>query len=162
MLGGIIGIAIGLVGVGNWTVIACVAVVVLSTGLYVIAALRQRPRVTLTPDGFVFEKLFGSDAHRWEDIDGPFVVIKIGWNDAVAYRLTSECKARTGKKATSLFSGYDAAIVGGALPRSAAELAELLNEHKQRYGASRGPASPAAIAAEQAAAADGGRDLGSS
>jgi hypothetical protein len=161
MLGGIISIAIGLVGVGNWTVIACVVVVILSTILYIVAALRRRPRVALTPEGFVFEKLFGSDAHRWEDIDGPFVVIKIGWNEAVAYKLTPEYKARTGMKATSLFSGYDAAIVGGALPRSASELSDLLNEHKQRYGGSHGPASPGGIAAEQSAAADGGRDPGS-
>ena len=36
------------------------------------------------------------------------------------------------EKPTSLFSGYDAALVGSALPCSADELAELLNEHKQR------------------------------
>ena len=158
MVGGIIGIAIGLVGLGNWTVVACVVVVVLSTVPYIIAALRQRPRLTITPTGFVFEKLFGSEAYRWEDIDGRFVVIKVGWNEAVACNLTPEYKARTGKKATSLFAGYDAAIVGGALPCSASRLAELLNEHKERYRGSPEPAPPGGIAAEGGAAADGGRD----
>ena len=51
MVGGIFGIAIGLVGVGNWTVVVCVAIVVLSTILYIIAALRQRPRRGHHPRG---------------------------------------------------------------------------------------------------------------
>jgi hypothetical protein len=50
----------------------------------------------------------------------------------------SGSKARVGKKPTSLFSGYDAAVAGGALPCSAEELAELLNEHKQRNQGSPG------------------------
>lgn len=158
MVAGIIGIAIGLVGLGIWTVVACVVAVILTTALHTIAALRQRPRLAITSEGFVFEKLFGSEAHRWEDIDGRFAVIKIGWDEAVAYNLTPEYKQRTGKKATSLVSGYDAAIFGSPLPCSAGELAELLNEHKQRYRGSREPASPGRIA-EPGAAADGGRDL---
>ena len=131
MVGGIIGIAVGLVGVGNWTIVACAVVVALSTITYLVAALRQRPRLVITPEGFEFEKLFGREAHQWEEIDGPFVVIKIGWTEAVAYNLTAESKARTGKKSGSLIAGYDAAV-GGALPCSAGELAELLNDHKQR------------------------------
>jgi hypothetical protein len=131
MVGSIICIAIGLVGVGNWTVVACVVAVALITILYILAALRRRPRVVVTREGFVFEKLIGREVHRWDDIDGRFVVIKIGLNQAVAYNLTPEYKVRTGKKPTSLFSGYDAAVGGGALPCPAGELAELLNEHKQ-------------------------------
>jgi len=131
MVGGIIGISVGLIGVGNWTVVACVVVVVLSTILYILAALSQRPRVVISPDGIVFEKLFGREAYQWEEIDGRFVVIKIGWTEAVAFSLTPEYKARTGKKPSSLFSGYDAAVVASPLPCSAGELAELLNEHKQ-------------------------------
>src|SRR5262245_21335853 len=92
MVGGILGIAIGLVGVGNWTVVACVVVVALTTILSLLAALRQRPRLVITREGFVFEKLIGREAHQWEEIDGRFVVIKIGWNEAVAYSLTPEYK----------------------------------------------------------------------
>jgi hypothetical protein len=136
MIGGILGIAIGLVGVGNWTVVACVVAAALTTILYIVAALRQRPRVVITREGFVFEKLIGREMHRWEEIDGRFVVIKIGWNKAVGYNLTPECKARTGKKSSALFAGYDAAVVGGALPCSAGELAELLNDYKERNQAS--------------------------
>jgi len=132
MIGGIFGIAIGLVGVGTWTVVACVVAVALMSVLHLLAALRQRPRLIITRDGFVFEKLFGRDMHQWEEIDGPFAVIKVGWNEAVAYNLTPEYKARTGKKPASSLSGYDAAILRGALPCSARELAQLLNEHKQR------------------------------
>jgi hypothetical protein len=132
MVGGISGIALGLVGVGDWTVVACGVVVALSTVSYGIAAIRQRPRVVITPEGFVFDKLFGRDAHRWEEVEGPFAVIKVGWNEVVAYNLTPEYKGRTGRKPTSLFSGYDAAVGGSTLSLSAGELAEVLNAHKKR------------------------------
>src|SRR5689334_18818911 len=72
MIAGIILISVSLLGVGSGTVVACAAVVALSALLYVIAALRGRPRLTITPEGFVIEKLFGRDAHRWEEIDGQF------------------------------------------------------------------------------------------
>jgi hypothetical protein len=129
---GVVGIAIGFIGVGNWTLVACGIAVALTTTLHIVAALRQRPRVVITPDGFAFEKLFGREEHRWEEVAGPFAVITIGISEAVAYRLTPEYKARTGRKSTSLYSGYDSAVIGSALPCSAAELAELLNQHKQR------------------------------
>ncbi|REJ94351.1 MAG: PH domain-containing protein [Planctomycetota bacterium] len=156
MVGGILGIAVGVVGVGNWTAVACVVVVALWILLYLLAALRQRPRVVLTAEGLTFEKLFGRESHQWDEIDGSFVVIKIGWNDAVAYKLTPESKARLGKKSSALYSGYDAAVVGSALPRSAGELAALLNEYKQSCQASGRPASPEASSAEPGAAPDTG------
>jgi hypothetical protein len=148
MVGGILAVAISLVGVGSWTVVACVAVVALSTILYVIAALRQRPRLVITSEGFVDEALFGCETHRWEDIDGRFAVIKVGWNEAVAYHLTPEYKARTGRKPTSLYSGYDAVVGASTLSRSAEELAELLNEHKQDDPASGALGTPAEKPAE--------------
>ena len=143
MVGGILGVAVGLVGVGTWTVVACVAVVALSTTLYLLAAIRQRPRVVITSEGFVFEKLFGREAHQWDETEGRFAVIKIGLNEAVAFNLTPEYKARVGRKPTSMFSGYDAAVVGSTLPCSASQLAELLNEHKDRHRPSGGQAQPA-------------------
>jgi hypothetical protein len=129
---GIVGIAIGLIGLGNWTIVACVVAVALITVQHVVAALRRRPRLVMTPDGFVLEKLWGRDAHSSSEIEDRFVVIKVGWNQAVAYDLTPEYKARSSKKPSSLYSGHDAARVGIALPCSAAELARLLNEYKQR------------------------------
>jgi hypothetical protein len=135
MVCGILGISIGAIGVGAGTIIACVTVVVLSTLFYVVAAFRHRPRLVIGSQGFVFEKLFGREAHHWQEIDGRFAVIKIGISKGVGYNLTQEYKARSGKKSTGRFSGYDAAVFGAALPRSAEELAELLNEHKQRYSA---------------------------
>src|SRR5690242_248785 len=101
-------IAIGLIGVGHWTLVACVVAVAMITTLFLIAAIIQRPRVIITPKGFLFEKLIGREAHQWDEIDGQFAVIRIGIMKAVAYKLTPEYKARTGKKPTSLFSGYDA------------------------------------------------------
>jgi hypothetical protein len=131
MVVGILGVAVSLVGVGTWTAVACAVVVGLSTVLYVIAAARGRPRVVLTPEGFALEKVIGREAHRWEDIVGPFAVIKVGWSKGVGYHLTPEYKARVGKKPTSLFGGYDGALVG-ALRCSPEELADLLNEHLRR------------------------------
>jgi hypothetical protein len=137
MVGGILGISAGLFGVGSMTVVACAAVVGLSTALYAVAVIRRRPRVVINPEGFALEKVIGREERRWEDIDGRFVVIKIGWSKAVAYHLTPEYKARVGKKPTSVFGGYDAAVTG-AFRCSPEELAELLNEHKQRNHGSQG------------------------
>lgn len=101
MVGGIIAIF----GLRSITVWACAGVVGLSTLLDILAAVRQRPRVVITPDGFAFGKLFGREAHKWEDIAGRFAVIKVGWSKAVAYNLTPEYKARVGKKPTSFALG---------------------------------------------------------
>ncbi len=105
-----------------------------------------RDRVIISPEGFVIEYLFGSESWLWEDIVGRFVVIKIGLRKAVAYNVTAEYMSRTGKKTSSLFPGYNAAIIEQLFP--AGELAELLNEHKQRYRDSDEPATPEGIAAE--------------
>ena len=124
----------------DWAIVACVAVVTLSTVLYLVAAVRGRPRVVLSSEGFVFEKPIENETYRWSDIAGQFSVIKIGMSEAVAYKLTPEYKARSGKKPNSWLAGYDAAG-GGAFPCSAAELAELLNEHKERSRDSAGSES---------------------
>jgi hypothetical protein len=132
MVGGILGVSAGLSGVGTGTAMACAAMVGVSTVLYLIAALRGRPRVLLTPEGFTVEKVLGREAHRWEDVAGPFGVVKVGWLKGVGYHLTPEYKARLGKKPMPAFGGYDGAIVG-ALSCSPEELADLLNEHLRRH-----------------------------
>jgi hypothetical protein len=142
MVVGILGASASLFGVGTWTAVVCAVVVGLSTALYGIAAVRSRPRVVLTPEGFTLEKVIGREEHRWQDIDGPFGVIKAGWSKGVGYRLTPDHKARVGKKPTSLFGGYDGSIVG-ALRCSPEELADLLNEHLRRNRGTPGTAPPA-------------------
>jgi hypothetical protein len=123
---------------GLGMILAAIATVAFTLSLFffVVAATTQRPRVVITAEGFVVHKLLGAESRKWEDVDGRFAVIKIGWSAAVAYNLTPEYKTRIGKKRTSLFSGYDAAV-SGAFKLSAEELAALLNEHKQPA-----PASP--------------------
>ena len=132
VIGGIIGMAIGLFGFGNWTIFACIGVVGLNTLLYIVAAIRGRPRVVITTEGFVFEKPIGRETHEWSEIEGSFAVIRIAMQHAVAYKLTPECRARLAKKPDPRFSGYDG-VLGGSLPCSAAQLAALLNEHKERH-----------------------------
>ena len=148
MVVGILGISAGLSGVGTGTAVACAVLVGQSTVLYVIAAVRGRPRVLLTPEGFTVEKVIGREAHRWEDIAGPFGVLKVGWSKGVGYHLTSEHKAQVGKKPTSVFGGYDG-WVAGAFRCSPQELADLLNEHLRRNRGSPGEQSSPAWAARE-------------
>ena len=117
-----------IVGVGTILFVVVGAAGVFSVLCLVVMVLSQRPRVVLTPEGFLHHKLFGCLAHKWEDIDGRFAVIKIGWSKAVAYKLATDYKARVGKNPTSHLSGYDEAI-GGQFAISKEELAELLNIH---------------------------------
>jgi hypothetical protein len=97
---------------------------------FVVAVVRRRPRVVVTAAGFTIHKLFGEESHAWQDVHGQFAVIKIGLIKAVGYNFTAAYKARTGRKPTSKFSGYDAAI-SGAFALSAEKLAELLNTHRR-------------------------------
>lgn len=120
------------VGWGMIQTVVCALAVGLSAVHLVLAAVMRRPRVVITPEGF---GLIGDLSYKWEDVDGPFAVIKIGWSKTVAYKLTADCKARVGKKPTSRWSGYRAGydeVVMGAFTLSAEELAALLNEHKRR------------------------------
>ena len=122
------------VGWGQIQTVVCALAIGLSTVFLVVAAVRQRPQVVITSEGFVFLPPFADRTYKWEDIDGPLAVIKIGMREAVACRLTAEYKMRVGKKPTSRFSGfqgYDEVILGD-FRLSADELAALLNEHKRR------------------------------
>jgi hypothetical protein len=113
--------------------VAAGVVVGLAAVLLVLFLVRQAPRIVISPEGFVFHKLIGSLSRRWEEVDGPFAVIKLGLSKAVAYNLTAECKARLGKKPTSRLSGYDEAVPVGALQLSAERLAELLNASRPQH-----------------------------
>ena len=119
------------VGVGMILYVAFAAAVVLSAIGFVAMSVSQRPRLCITPEGFTYHKLFGNLAHTWQDIDGPFAVIKIGWSKAVGYNLTADYQAAVGKKPTTDLSGYDEAIVG-VFEISKEELAALLNEHQKQ------------------------------
>ena len=105
-------------GLGPATAVGCAIGVSFGIVAFVVVTVRQRPRVVITPHGFTIDKFIGSDSHKWEDIDGQFVVTKMGgWTKVVGYRLTGEFNTR--------------AIVGRFLS-SPEMLAALLNEHKQR------------------------------
>jgi len=136
-LGMIVGAALLIVsfwGIGallwwGWYVVAAIAI--FGIGNLIIALQRQRPRLELNAQGFTVLPIFGGHSRRWSDIDGDFVVIKCGLNQAVAYRLTPAYKASIGFKPTTLFQGNDQAIMGAyALPIP--ELAKVLNEYKAR------------------------------
>jgi hypothetical protein len=136
--GGVVGGLLLIFGPGPvWSIVAA-AVGGLVILAFVVAVARQRPRVVITPEGFTVYKLFGEESRNWDEVHRDFAVIKIGLTQAVGYNLTADYKARTGKRPTSLFSGYDAAISGAfALP--AEKLAELLNAHaRQRAGSADG------------------------
>jgi hypothetical protein len=135
----------GVTGVGGLAVLAVV-----------VAVVRRRPRVAITPAGFTVHKLFGDDARAWEDVQGPFAVIRLGLGRAVGYRLTAEYKARTGRRPTTQFSGYDAAIAGAfALP--ADKLAELLNAHQRAVTGTANGMGEIGRPAEPRAAPDAGQ-----
>jgi len=154
---GSLGVACGLFlffgsGVIPTLAVGCAAGGVFSAVCFVVTAVSQRPRVVITPQGFAFHGLIGGLSHKWEDIDGPFAVIKIGLGTAgVAYKLTADCKARVGKKPTPRFlgyHGYDETIVG-AFQLSAEELAELLNAVKRSSLAYSRDEEPRAVALAQ-------------
>jgi hypothetical protein len=129
----LVGSLLTLFGARPVSALACAAVVGVSAALATVAVIRQRPRVVIKSDGFVVYKLFGETAHKWEDIDGPFAVIKImPWQKAVAYNLSPGCKAGVGKKPARAFSGYHSAV-SGLFKLSPEELADLLNQEKQRW-----------------------------
>lgn len=154
--GGVVGGLLLIFGPGPlWSTLAAVAGG-FAAFVFLVAVVRRRPRVVISEHGFTVYKLFGEEAHRWQDVDGRFGVIKIGLNKAVGYHFSADYKARTGKKPTSLFSGYDAAV-SGAFALSAEELADLLNAHR-RTEAATGMTRPEDVAksADAGTRADGG------
>jgi hypothetical protein len=156
---GVLGMVCGLLLIfGPGQVVITVAAGLAGLGIlgFVGAVVRRRPRVVITPRGFTIYKLFGEESHQWQDVDARFAVIKIGLNKAVGYHFTADYRARTGKKPTSLFSGYDGAI-SGAFALSAEELAELLNAHRRTEAATAvARAEGIAKLAEPDAPAEGG------
>jgi hypothetical protein len=121
MVAGIIALSLVVGRLGPITAWACAAAVGLGIVSYVVPIVRQRPRVVMTPPGFTVYKFVGSESHKWEDIDGQFVVTKLGWQffwrKVVGYRLKAE---------------FDTRQVVGDFRSCPEELAALLNEHKQR------------------------------
>jgi hypothetical protein len=89
MSGGIVLVSISLIGLGARTLaVVCAAIFALGAVAFTIATIRRRPRLVVGPEGFALYSLFGSESHRWEEIEGPFALIKIGLSKAVGYRLT--------------------------------------------------------------------------
>jgi hypothetical protein len=139
--GGVAGVLLGLSLVllglnwflsAGWVISVVTGVLVASCcgTLVLVAIIVRRPRVEIGPDGFVLRQLVGSRSRSWSDIEGSFVIIKVGLSKSVGYRLTQVFKESAGIKPTTLFAGNDEAI-GGALDIPIDELAELLNQRKR-------------------------------
>jgi len=98
----------------------------------VCTILRSRPRVEISPDGFVSQGAFGRRPCRWTDIDGDFAAVKVGFQTVVAYRLTDAAREADRIKPVSPPAGYDDAIAFcGELSIGARELADVLNRWRQ-------------------------------
>jgi len=105
-------LAIGLglykiLGPGTALVLACSVAVGLSALVLAFGAVKKTQRLELTREGFTNYNLFGLAAQKraWTDVDGAFAVIRIGHNEAVAYRLT-EASKKSGRPSPFL-SGYE-------------------------------------------------------
>jgi hypothetical protein len=127
-----------ILGQGPAFLLSCSVAVGLSALVLAFGAVKKTQRLELTREGFTNYNLFGLAAQRraWTDVDGSFAVIRIGLNEAVAYRLT-EASKKPGKPSPFL-SGYDEAIPA-LFPVSAQQLALLLNNHKHGIADSRVP-----------------------
>jgi hypothetical protein len=116
----------------GWVIVAVTAALVVCCGgaLFLAATIGRTPRVEIGPDGFVARTVFKSRSRRWSEIEGDFVVIKLGLGQiGVGYRLTPVFKKSAGIKPTTSVAGSDEYISGG-YDVSIGELAELLNRHK--------------------------------
>jgi len=92
-----------------------------------------RPRIEIGPECFADYGIVGHRSRRWCDIEGDFTVIIVSLQAVVAYRLTDAFKASTRIQLVASLAGNDEAIlVSGELEIGARELAEMLNQWKQR------------------------------
>lgn len=134
--GGVAGVLLGLFGL-NWLLVAAIgALVVCCCGAMMLAAaIGHRPRVEIGPDGFVVRTVFGSRSRRWSDVEGDFVVIKVGLGKTAAYRVSEACKRSAGIKRPKWLAGNDEGI-SGAYRVPIGQLAELLNQRKGRAAGS--------------------------
>jgi hypothetical protein len=121
----------------GWLIVLVIGAVVVGCGAAVMltAIFGHRPRLEIGLDGFVLYDILGSRSRRWSDIEGSFEVIRLSMRSGVGYRLTQDFKEAVGYKANSWLVGNDEAI-WGAFRLPIDELAELLNQHKERAEAS--------------------------
>ncbi len=134
---GILALAAGIFLIFGWGTIqmavCAVAVALQAACLVSFAVAGRRLPIVVTSEGLALPGRPG--AYKWEDIDGPLVVIRAGMHKAVAFNLTAEYKTRAGFKPASRFSkdrqGYDEAILGDYRLGTEA-LAALLNEYWSR------------------------------
>lgn len=158
---GVLGVVGGLfliVGPGQILTIVASGSGGLAVFAIVMAVMARRPRVVITPKGFTVHKLFGEESYEWQDVHGQFGVITIGFSKAVGYNFTADYKARTGKKPTSLFSGYNAAI-SGVFTLSAEKLAGLLNAHRRAEAGDETVTAAQALIAPDAPAGENGSPI---
>jgi hypothetical protein len=133
ILDGIFGLSMGWLLSSGWVILAATGALVLccSGPIFLAAVIWRRPRVEIGPEGFVARNAFGSRSRRWSDIEGSFVVIKVGLSKSVGYRLARVFKESARIKPSTLFAGNDE-VIGGAYDIPIGKLAELLNQYKER------------------------------
>lgn len=93
---------------------------------FLVALVRQRPRIEISPEGFTVFQLYGQQSRPWDAVHGEFVVIPLGWTQAVAYKLSPTAAEQVTKKPAPVLQGNDAGI-SGAFALAPEQLAELLN-----------------------------------
>jgi hypothetical protein len=91
--------------------------------------------------------LLGHRSRRWSDIEGSFVVIRVGLQSVIAYRLTGAFKASARiRPAPSLAGNDEAILICGELAMGAGELVEVLNRWKQGMpSATKSAANPSIV-----------------
>lgn len=111
---------------------ALIATVALLLTLNLLVALvRRRPRIEISPEGFTVLQLYGQQSRRWDAVHGEFVVIPLGWTKAVAYKLSPTAAEQATKKPAPVLQGNDAGI-SGAFALAPEQLAELLNSYARQ------------------------------
>ncbi len=116
-----------------WIILICtVALLACYCAIAVIVAgLCGLPRVEIGADGFVDYGIVGHRSRRWSDIEGSFVVIRVGLQRVVAYHLTAAAKESIRLMPGTSLRGYDEALlICGELEMGTAQLAEVLNQWK--------------------------------
>jgi hypothetical protein len=140
------------------SVITCISVLLVGYCAIapLVAVISGRPKIEIGPEGFVDYGVVGHRSRRWNDIEGSFTVIRVGWPMAfglrpvVAYRLTDAFKQSARIKPVASLEGNDEAIlICSELAIGAGELADLFNRWK--HIAPNPTASPSAGAREQPA-----------
>lgn len=129
-----------LVAGGIWTYAAEPVVAIMGIGFFglcglvaIVCMIPGASYLTLTAEGFWFASLFRKNFVAWKDVDH-FIVADIRANKMVGWNYTADFGHQSAlRRVNSAIAGIE-----GGLPdtygHSAAELAELMNELRAKFG----------------------------